>query len=71
MEYTATYIHGENSAGGKITLDATTDDEAIAEIRDFVSQGYRNETTATVELTQGYYQAWNEHGCVVGRRSDV
>ncbi len=69
MEYIANFRHGENGNGGRLELSATNDDEAIAEVREFVRQGYRNETTAGVDLADGnHYQAWNEHGNVKGRR---
>lgn len=71
-QYTAIYSHGENSVGGQMTLDATTDDAAIKEVMDFVRQGYRNETTAGIDLADGsHYQAWNEHGQAKGRRLDA
>jgi len=65
--YVATICHGENSTCGLLPLDARTDAQAIAELRDFVGQGYRNETSASVDLADGrHYHAQNKHGRVVG-----
>lgn len=72
MEYIATYSHGENGQGGRLSLNARTDDEACAEVREFVAQGYRDETAASVELADGnLYQAWNAHGVVKARHLRV
>lgn len=67
-KYFATFNHGENGRGGSLELHATNDEQAKAEVRQFVGQGYRNETRAGVDLSNGtHYQAWNEHGEVKSR----
>lgn len=54
-----------------LTLDATTDAEAMAEIDAIVADGYRNEQWASVELADGRsYIANNLHGQAVGRLAD-
>lgn len=70
MGYTANFRHGDNGAWGTLALDATDDESAIEEVKEFVRQGYRNETTAGVDLQDGrHYQAWNQHGEAKGRRT--
>lgn len=65
--YTATYSHSETDSTGKLRLDATTDAEAIKEVRAFVSSGYRNGTWASTALQDGRtYTAHNQHGSAVG-----
>jgi len=72
MSYTATYSHGENNVGGTLTLKAKTDQQAMSEIKDFVQSGYRNETAASVDLSDGrLFQAWNSHGDVKTRTLNV
>ena len=69
MEYIANFRHGETGNGGQLLLSAKNDEEAIEEIRAFVASGYRNETFAGVDLSNGdHYTARNEHGQVKGRR---
>lgn len=66
MKYTLNH-HSKNR---RLTLNALTDDAAIAEVRDFVGQSDSNETVVGVELSDGsYYQAWkDEDGIVSGWR---
>lgn len=69
-KYTATYAHNDGDTPGTIVLDATTDTEAVAEIREFVEQGQRNGTWASVALSSGGYVARNQHGKAVGHHTD-
>lgn len=70
MTYTARYAHGDSGIPGDLTLAATSDPEAIAEVDALVADGYRNGTWATIELADGtVYRARNEHGRVVATRS--
>lgn len=67
MIYTANIWHG-NSTVGTLTLKADNDQDAIAEINALVSDGYRNETGARIELSDGRgYIATNRHGEARGR----
>lgn len=68
MNYVARYTQGSNSNTIDMELDATTDAEAVAELRKIVEAGYRNETHANVELSDGrIYGAANKSGEAHGR----
>ena len=61
--YRAAYAHNDHDHPGHIYLDASSDAEAVAEVKGFVESGYRNSTWATVRLSDGrLYQAENRHG---------
>lgn len=63
MTYTARYTQGNNSSTVDMELDAATDQQAVAELRKIVEAGYRNETHANVELSDGrIYGAVNKSG---------
>lgn len=64
--YVMSYSHSQTGEwGGAIRLDATDDEAAKVEARDFVAQGYRNGTGASVDLQAGgTYRCWDEHGVV-------
>ncbi|HOW47355.1 MAG TPA: hypothetical protein PLB26_06845 [Rubrivivax sp.] len=67
MTYIAVYAHADTDMPGSLELDATTDAEAIAEIKQLVESGYRNGTWATVELSDGRTASYcNRHGEAVG-----
>lgn len=67
MQYVARYAHDhDNGTPGRLTLDASTDAEAKAEVIAFVKAGYRNSTWCSVELGDGStYTAHNKHGSAV------
>lgn len=68
--YTAKISHFEGSPG-ILELDATTDEQAKAEINKIVSDGYRNGTTVSTTLANGdAYIATNKHGEVVSQTVD-
>lgn len=71
MSYQANYGHTmSDCTPGTLTLAATDDNAAIKEIREFVSEGYRNETWATIELADGSsYTARNIRGNAVGQHN--
>lgn len=65
--YTAKYGHSDESIPGTIKLSAISDSEAVAEIREFVQNGYLNGTWANIQLSDGrIYCCKNEHGKAVG-----
>jgi hypothetical protein len=66
--YQITYGHTmADCTPGTLTLKATTDTEAIKEIREFVAEGYRNETWAAIELADGrFYNVRNVRGEAAG-----
>ncbi len=64
--FTATFAHGGSDSPGRITLDAATESEAIAEANAFVVAGMRNGTWINVTLPDGAYAARNVHGKAVG-----
>lgn len=67
MTYQAVFGHDANAIPGRITLQASTDDQAIKEVRAFVADGNRNGTWANVQLSDGrVYGASNKHGEAVG-----
>ena len=67
MAYTARYAHSNTDTPADMTLDAKNDREAVAKVRQFVADGYRNGTWANVELADGRsYRASNKHGKAVG-----
>lgn len=67
MAYLARYTSLTNSNTSDLTLDATTDAAAVAEVRQMVEAGYRNETACLVALQDGRtYGASNKHGNAVG-----
>ncbi len=67
MTYTARYAHSDSDDAGVLSLDATTDAQAVAEVRRFVESGYRNQTWACVELQDGRsYCVRNQHGKALG-----
>lgn len=60
--YTIVYSHGNDSAG-TMRRQFANDTAAVDFARAFVRDGYRNETEATVCLTDGRkYQCINRHG---------
>ncbi|MEK8034230.1 hypothetical protein AACH06_25670 [Ideonella sp. DXS29W] len=68
MDYVARYTQGNNSNTIDLALDATSDKEAEAELRKIVEAGFRNETHAHVELSDGrIYGAANKFGSAQGR----
>lgn len=70
--YTATYAHSANALAGRLNLDAANDKAAAAEVREFVTAGYRNSTWASAELSDGRtYTAHNRHGKAIGGYSDA
>jgi hypothetical protein len=72
MTYTARYAHSDSDTPGKLNLDATTDDEAIKEVTKFVTDGFRNSTWCTVELSNGrHYTARNTSGHAFGTVKDL
>lgn len=64
--YVMSYSHSPTGEwGGSLPLNATDDDAAKVEVRAFVAQGYRNGTSASVDLQAGgTYMCWDEHGVV-------
>lgn len=67
MTYTARYTEGSTTNTINLRLDAQSDEEAVAEIRKIVEAGFRNETSASVELSDGrIYGATNKHGTASG-----
>ena len=65
--YTASIWHG-NGTVGTLQLKSENDQQAIAELDAIVAAGYRNETGAGVELSDGQrYTARNVHGEASGR----
>lgn len=67
MPYIARYTQGTTTSTTDMRLDAITDEQAMAELRKIVESGYRNETHASVELSDGrLYGARNEHGTAKG-----
>lgn len=66
-KYQAAYAHSNNDSAAQMDLDASSDTQAVSEVRDFVRSGYRNGTWANVELSDGrLYGCRNEHGESVG-----
>jgi hypothetical protein len=62
-KYTAIFAHSDSDVPGKLTLDASNDVEAKAELKAFVESGYRNGTWANIELSDGAGFGYrNEHG---------
>ena len=68
MKYQITYGHNlQNCAPGTLTLPATTDAEALKQISKLVTDGYRDETWAAVDLSDGRaYNVRNVRGHAVG-----
>lgn len=64
--FTATFGHHERDIPGRMTLEATTEAEAIAEAKRFVEAGYRDGTWINVSLGNGAYSCANRHGKAVG-----
>lgn len=64
--YTAAYGHEENCTPGRITITASNRDEAIAQARKFVEDGFRNLTWISLDLGDCGYAARNVHGRAVG-----
>jgi hypothetical protein len=64
--FTASFGHNHNDVPGHITLESTTEKDAIAEARRFVEAGYRNGTWINVDLGNGAYAASNQDGKAVG-----
>lgn len=68
MTYTMRYGHAANAIPGTLTLDAKDDANAVAELREFVAAGYRSETWANVDLSDGRtFGAHNKSGIAIGR----
>jgi hypothetical protein len=66
-KYQAAYAHSDNDSVGQMDLDASSDTQAVEEVREFVRTGHRNGTWANVELSDGrVYGCRNEHGEAVG-----
>ena len=66
-KYQAAYAHSNESSVGHLDIDASSDAQAVQEVREFVRAGYRNGTWANVELSDGrLYGCRNEHGEAVG-----
>lgn len=67
--YQMVYGHTSNDCTpGHLTMDATADSDAVSDLLDFVKGGYRNETWASVELSDGRsYVARNVRGGAVGQ----
>lgn len=66
-KYQAAYAHSNNDSAAQMDLDASSDAQAVEEVREFVRAGYRNATWANVELSDGrIYGCRNEHGDAVG-----
>lgn len=70
-KYQIKYGHTQRDCTpGSLTLKATTDAQAIDETRKFVSDGYRNETWAAIDLADGRaYTVRNVRGKAVGAYS--
>lgn len=68
-KYQIVYGHTQaDCTPGTLTLAATTDDEAVAETRKLVQDGYRDETWATIDLSDGRaYNVRNIRGEAVGK----
>lgn len=67
MQYVALYTQSSTSDTTDMRLDATSDAQAVAELRKAVEAGYRNETHANVQLSDGrIYGASNKHGAAHG-----
>lgn len=64
--YTATFGHSEHDVPGRMTLEASTEAEAIAEANKFVESGFRSGTWINVSLEDGVYGAANRDGKAVG-----
>ena len=66
-KYQAAYAHSNNDSAAQMDLDASSDAQAVEEVREFVRTGYRNGTWCNVELSDGRtYGCHNEHGEAVG-----
>lgn len=67
--YTVKYGHSASDCTpGAIEFSAENEDAVIQKVNDFVADGYRNETWATVDfLGTRYYTARNVHGESVGK----
>lgn len=66
ITYIARYAHSDEDTVGNLELNASTDAEAIAELKDFVTSGYRNGTWANVELSTGEaFGCRNRHGTAI------
>jgi len=65
--YTATYTPG-NCGIKRLRLTATTDAQAVAELREAIAEGYRNAACGRVVLTNGTtYHCENRHGDARGQ----
>lgn len=65
--YTVSYGHSETDSPSRMTFECATDADVIRRIKDFVAEGYRNETWATVRLADDKkYQVNNRHGDALG-----
>jgi hypothetical protein len=63
MQYKARYTAENNANTTTMTLDATSDAQAVAEVREIVEAGRRNECECVVDLSDGRtYGAVNRHG---------
>lgn len=63
MKYTAKYWHNQSDTPGAITIDASYDDDAISQAKEFVESGYRNETGLSMTLSNGSsYWLYSKHG---------
>ena len=68
MQYVARYTQGSTTSTTDMHLDATNDKQAVEELRKIVEAGYRNETHASVELSDGrIYGATNKSGTARGK----
>lgn len=68
--YTASITHFDGTPG-LLSLDATSDESAVAEVRQIVRDGYRNGTQVRTTLSDGRsYVCGNEHGEPVGNYVD-
>lgn len=61
--YYCAYTESDSSNTVQLTLDATTDREAVEEVKRLVEAGFRGETSASVDLLDGrLFQSWNVGG---------
>jgi hypothetical protein len=71
MEYRISYRNGCNDTPGVMCVALENDQAAMDMVTRHVGDGFRNEASASVELSDGtYFVAWNQHGKVLARIDD-
>lgn len=64
--YPAKFGHQALCRPGETTITASSVEDAIAQAKRFVANGYRNDTWINVDLGDSHYSARNVHGQAVG-----